>query len=160
MDILSGKIPDNYNEIQDRTISPQPHSSRASSMSSTKSLVNYHVRMECNNNDIEMNDDSEGFGLSYETTQEQALHISMVADPSNNTLNKCVTTKCPTMSPPYVQSAHSTLGSPHGNSTVINIQLLYNLNAPTEPELWSGSFHPISLHRSIKYIASDAKLHS
>ena len=71
-------------------------------MSSTKSLVNYHVRMECNNNDIEMNNDSEGFGLSYETTQEQAIHISMMADLSNNILNKCVTTECPTISPPHV----------------------------------------------------------
>ena len=28
---------------------------------------------------------------------------------------------------------------------------------PTEPDLWSSNFHPISLHRSIKHIASDSK---
>ena len=28
---------------------------------------------------------------------------------------------------------------------------------PTEPELWSGNFHPISLYSSIEHIASDAK---
>ena len=28
---------------------------------------------------------------------------------------------------------------------------------PTEPELWNGNFHPISLHRSIEHIASDSK---
>ena len=49
MDILSGKIPNNYDEIWGRTISPEPHSSSASSISSTKSSVNYHKRMECNN---------------------------------------------------------------------------------------------------------------
>jgi len=38
---------------------------------------------------------------------------------------------------------------------VINIQLPYNPQAPTEPNLWSGSFHPISLHGSVEYIASD-----
>ena len=40
---------------------------------------------------------------------------------------------------------------------VINIQLLYDPQTPTEPKLWSGSFHPISLHGSIEYFASDSK---
>jgi len=40
---------------------------------------------------------------------------------------------------------------------VINIQLPYNLQAPTEPNLWSGSFHPISLHGSIEHFASNSK---
>ena len=43
------------------------------------------------------------------------------------------------------------------NDNVINIQLLYNANSPTKPELWSGNFHPISLHGSIEYIALDTK---
>ena len=40
---------------------------------------------------------------------------------------------------------------------VINIQLPYNPQTPTEPELWSGSFHPISLHGSNEHLASDTK---
>jgi len=43
------------------------------------------------------------------------------------------------------------------DDNVINIQLPYDLQAPTKPELWSGNFHPISLHSSIEHIASDAK---
>jgi len=43
------------------------------------------------------------------------------------------------------------------NDNVINIQLPYDPNAPTEPELWSGSFYPISLYSSIKKITSDTK---
>jgi len=43
------------------------------------------------------------------------------------------------------------------DNNVINIQLPYNPHAPTEPELWDGSFHPISLHGSIEHLASDAK---
>ena len=39
----------------------------------------------------------------------------------------------------------------------INIQLPYDPHAPTKPELWSGSFHPISLHGSIEHFASDSK---
>jgi len=71
IDILSGKIPDNYNEVWGRTVSLQLQLSKASSMSSTKSLVAYHERMECNNSlnkDIEMDNDSPG--LSYKTHQE------------------------------------------------------------------------------------------
>jgi len=46
--------------------------------------------------------------------------------------------------------------APH-EEEVINIQLPYDLQAPTEPELWSSSFHPISLHGSIEHFASDSK---
>ena len=28
---------------------------------------------------------------------------------------------------------------------------------PTEPELWNGSFHPISLHGSLEHLASNSK---
>jgi len=47
----------------------------------------------------------------------------------------------------------------HGQheDNVFNIQLPYDINAPTEPELWSGSFHPISLHGSMEHVASDFK---
>ena len=51
-------------------------------MSSTKSLVMYHERMEHNNSlnkDIKMDDDNPG--LSYETHQEQAICVSKAADP-------------------------------------------------------------------------------
>jgi len=83
MAILLGKIPDNYDEVRGRTISPQPHSSRAFSMSSTKSLVDYHERMEYNNmlnNDIDMNDNSEGSGLSYKICHK--LHSACISTTS------------------------------------------------------------------------------
>jgi len=47
--------------------------------------------------------------------------------------------------------------STHVNDAVINIQLQYNLNTPTEPNLWDGSFYPISLYGFIEYIALDSK---
>ena len=43
------------------------------------------------------------------------------------------------------------------NKAFINIQLLYDLNMSTEPELWDRNFHSISFHGSIKYIALDTK---
>jgi len=55
------------------------------------------------------------------------------------------------------------LTPPHGStsyndeSVFINIQFPYDLNAPTDPKIWNGGFHPISLHSSIEHIASDTK---
>ena len=71
MDILLRNTSDNYDKVRDRTSSPKLQSSRASSMSSTKSLVVYHERMEYNNSlneDINMGDDSPQ--LSYVTSKE------------------------------------------------------------------------------------------
>jgi len=45
----------------------------------------------------------------------------------------------------------------HTDDTVINIQLPYDPSAPTEPKLWDGSFHPISLHSSMEHLALDSK---
>ena len=158
IDILSGKIPDNYDKVRGRTISLLLQLSRASSISSTKSLVAYHKRIEYNNSlnkDIEIDEDSTR--LSYETYQEQAICVSKAADPSNNTLNKHVLIECPILSPPHSQTVHPASGSPHVKDTVININLSYDPNAPMEPELWDGNFHPISLHSSMKYLVLDSK---
>ena len=42
-------------------------------------------------------------------------------------------------------------------SAFINIQLPYDLNTPTDSEIWNSGFHPISLHSFTEHIASDAK---
>jgi len=114
--------------------------------------------MELNNTinvDIKMEDDSPQ--LSYETSQEKTIRVSMAANPNRNMLNKCVTIKHPVLSPPHTPVEHPTLHSPCANDTVINIQLLYDPNAPMEPNLWDGNFHPILLHSSIEYLALDSK---
>jgi len=56
---------------------------------------------------------------------------------------------------PNNRTRSQTYGDDDDN--VINIQLPYNPNVSTEPDLWSGSFHPISLHGSMEQIALDAK---
>ena len=60
------------------------------------------------------------------------------------------------MRPPATNNEATPLYVPHMED-IINIQLPYDPQAPTEPELWSGSFHPISLHGSIEYLALDTK---
>ena len=146
MDILPGYSPDNYNEVRGRRVSHKSQGSRDLSMSSTKSSVIYHERMECNNEDVDMDDDSHA--LSYKMTQEKAFWVSEAADTNNSTV---------TTTPQHVPSEHPNMTSTHVDDAVINIQLQYDLNAPTEPDLWDGSFHPISLHGSIEHIASDSK---
>ncbi len=77
----------------------------------------------------------------------------MMADPNNNMMNKHVTIECPTSSSPCDLIKHSTSVSPCVDDIVINIQLPYDPNTPMEPKIWDGNFHPISLHRSIEYLA-------
>ena len=45
----------------------------------------------------------------------------------------------------------------HIDNDVINIQLLYNPNTPTEPKLWNRNFCSILLHRSLEYLVSNFK---
>ena len=41
------------------------------------------------------------------------------------------------------------------SESIINIQLIYNLDQSTEPNIWNGNFHSVSLHKSMEHIASD-----
>ena len=62
-----------------------------------------------------------------------------------------------------VNSNNLTSTNPQGSimqsnkSVFINIQLLYDPDALTDPKIWNGGFYPISLHGSIEHIVSDAK---
>jgi len=82
--------------------------------------------------------------LSYETEQEKALQTSKAADLQD---------------PMRTMKGNNEASPPHAHheDSVINIQLPYDPHAPTEPDLWSGLFHPISLHGSIEHFASDLK---
>jgi len=82
--------------------------------------------------------------LSYETDQEKALWVGMAANYQETTRPLNIHNKAPPNHAPH-------------KDDVINIQLPYNFQAPTEPELWSGSFHSISLHSSIEHFTSDFK---
>jgi len=87
---------------------------------------------------------NEHLELSYETVQENILRVGIVANQQE------------TSKPQDVNNEASPIHAQHKDD-IINIQLLYDPHAPTEPELWSSSFHPISLHGSIEHFASDSK---
>ena len=41
---------------------------------------------------------------------------------------------------------------------IINIQILYDPNQPTELEYWSRIFQPVSLHGFLEYLLSDSNI--
>ena len=112
MDILPEYSPNNYDEVRGRRVSHKSQGSRYLSMSFTKSSVIYHERMECNNEDVNMNDDSHA--LSYKMTQEKAFWVSKVANTNNSIV--IMTLQC-------VFSKHPNTTSTHVDDAVINIQL-------------------------------------
>jgi len=67
MDLFAGPYPKNYNEVRGRSLSTNKCTSRDSLMSSTKSSVAYHDRME-HNNAIIVNEEmvNVSSALSYE----------------------------------------------------------------------------------------------
>jgi len=56
----------------------------------------------------------------------------------------------------HTLTAEPTLNSPPSEN-VFNVQLNYNLDQALDSESWDGKFHAVSLHGSIKHIASDIK---
>ena len=82
MDILPGYSPDNYDEVRRKRVSHESQGFKDSSMSSTKSLIIYHERMEHNNKDVNIDDNSHA--LLYKMTQEKAFRVSKVANTNNS----------------------------------------------------------------------------
>jgi len=94
MDFLNAvrNTSDNYNEVRGCTLAPDKPSSRETSISFTVSLVAYHDRMTMNN-DNDSNAIIEPINspqLLYVTPGKKNIQVSMVADPTNNTMNQCI----------------------------------------------------------------------
>ena len=106
----------------------------------------YHDRMDTDPDDAPTIGEiaNERLELSYETEQENALRIGKATNQQDT-------------SRPSAANNEATRSHVSHEDDVINIQLPYNPQVPTEPELWSGFFHPISLHSSIEHFASDSK---
>ena len=144
MDIQSGPASNNFDEMRGRTLSSNGNISRDVSMFFTKLSVVYHERMTTNNANNDDDPVDASSKLFYETEQEKAFCVSKVADQQDTTRTMGNNNEA--------SMAHGT----HEES-VINIQLPYDPQASTELDLWSGSFHPISLHGLIEHFASDLK---
>jgi len=143
MDIQAGQGPVPDSAIRGRNLSPSVNLSRESSLASSGRSTPYYNRMDTNV-DFPPSREVSNLKLSYETEQEKAQRVGMAANQQDSMRPLHVHNKAP--------PTHSQL-----KEGVINIQLPYDPQAPTKPKLWSGSFHPISLHGSIKHFASDSK---
>ena len=148
MDIQLGVSPAINSEERGRNPSPSAKSSRESSLASSGRSTPYHKRMEINVVPGIDKSNTESRELSYETEQEKEIRVSMAA-------NQQVNQQASIRPPGGINEVTPTHGQ--HEEDVINVQIPYDINAPTEPELWSGSFHPISLHGSIEHFASDSK---
>ena len=163
MDKSSGTSPSNNVEVRGRTSSIEINLSRNMSMSSTHSSVIYHERMANNSMDVDPDSPTDSPTLSYETEQEKLLHFRKVAETLNNTRLQNGNNEVSPIQLEHVghvipnKLKHCATASSDDDKNVINIQLSYDPNALTEPELWSGNFHPISLYGSIEHITSDTK---
>jgi len=143
MDIQAGQGPVSNLTIRGRNSSPFINLSRESSLTSSSRSTSYHNRMDTNMDFLPSREES-NLELSYETEQEKAQQVGMVANQQETIRSLSVRNEVPPTHAPHKEE-------------VINIQLPYDPQAPTKPELWSGSFHPISLHGSIEHFVSDSK---
>jgi len=163
MDIHAGPVPVNSSEVRGRTPFTEKNYSRDTSMSSTRSSVIYHERMANNGMDVDPEPANNFPTLSYEMEKEKALCFSKVTETLGNMRPQDGNNKVTQSNPEHVFNVNQSKqllhdAAPHDNdNNIINIQLPYDLNSSTEPDLWSSSFHPISLHRSIKQIVLDTK---
>ena len=163
MDKSSETSPGNNVRVRERTSFIEINLSRDMSMSSTRSSVIYHERMSNNGMDVDSNSPTDSSALSYKIEQEKLLRFRKAAETLNNTRLQNGNNEASPIQLEYVGHAIPNKPKPYttapsnDDDNIINIQLPYNLNAPTEPELWCSNLHPISLHSSIKHIASDIK---
>jgi len=146
MDNQSGQALTNNPEVRGRNPLFSATLSRDPSMVSSGHVTSYHDRMDTDPDDTPLNGDlaNKRLELSYETEQEKDMRIGKATNQQD--------TSRPPASNNETTPSHGTY-----EEDVINIQLPYDSYAPTEPELWSGSFHPISLYGSIEHFVSDSK---
>jgi len=113
--------------------------------------------MEMNNGmDIDSDQPVEFSALSYEDEREKEICLRKVAEITNNMRSQDGNNKAFSIQANH--GNHVPLDSTRvDDDNVINIQLPYNPNGPTEPDLWSGNFQSISLYGSVKHIVSDLK---
>ena len=162
IDKSTGTNPINNFETRGRSTSIKRNISRDTSMSSTCSSVAYHEIVTMNNGmNIDIDLPTDFPTLFYEEEQEKELRLRKAAETTSNMRPQGGTNEASSCQVNHGDrmSNDRTRSQTHSDDddNIINIQLLYDPNDPTEPDLWSGNFHPISLHRSIGQIASDTK---
>ena len=89
---------------------------------------------------------SNSLQLKYVTFKSQDKPVSKAANTNNDSRQQYVANK------DLALNTNSLLGN-----NMVNVQLNYNINQALDLESWNGNFQAISLHGSIKHLASDIK---
>jgi len=149
MDINDCNV-DNYDDVREQTISCNKANSRIVSISSSEAFKPYHTKMEQLNDlsDEKFRDPIDSSQLLYDNQREREIQVSRMTDYENKTRKQHIAEKAPALMSTPVQCV---------DDNVINIQLSYDPDCPTEPELWDGNFHSVSLHSSIEHLFSNFK---
>jgi len=118
--------------------------------------------MELNNGmDIDPDPPVESPTLSYEDEREKEICLRKAAETTNNMRLQGVNNEASSTQANHdnhVSTDNMYVQTPRvDDDNVINIQLPYDPNGPTEPDLWSRNFQSISLHGLVEHIASDLK---
>jgi len=131
-------------------------------MSATVSSTIYHEKMELNNDmDVDSDPPVESPVLSYNDEREKKIHLRKAAETTNNTRLQSINNEASSTQANHdnhVSTDNMCVQTPRVDDIIIiNIQLPYDPNSSTEPDLWSGNFQSISLHGSVKHIALNLK---
>jgi len=135
MDININKYIDNYDNVRKRSPSPNSINSRSALVSSKASTISYYERIEIQNDfpDEEFREPIDNSQLSYYDKSQESRCVNMVTDPVFPQGPQHVSNKVPAL--------NSSCPTCINNDDVINIQLPYDPNHSTEPELWDSNFH-------------------
>jgi len=127
IDEFSGRNVDNYDSIRGCTITSNKMSSRTVSMSSSETLVNYTTKMKQLNNvpdKEETREPTDSSQLSYAEPKE--IQVSKATNYENKVCIQQGNENVPALTSKQIQ---------YVDDDVINIQLLYDPNTSTEPDL-------------------------
>ena len=150
-------------EVRRKTLSTKKNFSRDLSMSSTQSSIIYHKRMANNSMDIDQEPVDNSSALFYKEEYEKIFCLSKVTKTLDNTRPLDGNNETNNTNPQHACNINQNKQFQHdaalnnNDDNIINIQLPYDLNILTKPELWSSNFHLILLHGSVEQIASDTK---
>ena len=141
MDIPAGPVLVNNFEVRGRTFSTEKNYSRDTSMSSTWSSVIYNERMANNGMDVDPEPANNFPTLFYEIEQKKALCFSKVTKTLGNTRPQDGNNEATHSNLERVFNANQSKQLTHDaashddDNNIINIQLPYNPNSPTKPDL-------------------------
>ena len=124
MDFQQGHAPTNKSEVRGRNPLSPNISSRELSMVSSGQSTPYHDRMDIEEDNVPPSNHStyQRPELSYETEQEKAMRLGKATNLPDNTR-------------PLATNNEATPAHVAHEEDAINIQLPYDPNAPTDPEL-------------------------